>query len=264
MRRRTFWAWVILCVEISFAWGIWADESQPQPPLPLPKPIGAINDYAAALGRESREQLQALIAELRSERKVAVTILITLLDPYSDPRRLSEALWEEWKLGPERTIFLLLVREADRWRFHWKASPDLAAQLSDPMGEYHRSIQGLLEERRVGRAALQAVEYLTELLGGPKGVGPEPRFEPEDRSLRPFLGSPPFWYLLGGVAGMGVLWVLIRMVRVRLCPECGRRLSRRSAQAFGPSYARLARRGARDWVYYCQRCGYLRIRRGER
>jgi len=217
--------------------------------------MGAINDYAAALGRESRGKLQGWIDRLRRDQ-VEITLLITLLDPFSDPRMLAEAIWEEWGLGGERAILLLLVREADSWRFHYKAGRELAEQLRVyPMGEYRRHVEELLGERRVGRAALAAVKGLLDMLGGP----------PEDLSAGaagPKIASPALWYVVGGffiALLMGLIWAL----RVRLCPRCGGRL-RRDAAALGPSYARLAGRGGRERVYYCSRCGYLRVLRGGR
>lgn len=264
MCRRTLW--IAVGIQVCLAWITLAEE--PAPP-PLPKAMGAINDYAAALGRESRQQLQGWIDELKAKSKLSVFLLITLLDPYSDPPTFSQKLWESWKLGTERTILLLLVKETDHWIFHWKSSPDLALPLADLSGDSHRSIQGLLGQRRVGTAAVQAVGRLRELFVEPEA--PKPQESPEQPLPAPssprssFIGSPTFWYALGGLVGVGVIAVLVGLARVRICPRCGGRMSRRSStQSFRSSYARRTRRKTRERVYSCLRCGYQRVRRRER
>ncbi|OGF53977.1 MAG: hypothetical protein A2Z21_05155 [Candidatus Fraserbacteria bacterium RBG_16_55_9] len=244
-------------------WTILADE--PAPP-PLPKAIGAINDYAAALGRESRQQLQTWIDELRAKTKINVFLLITLLDPYSDPPTFTQVIWESWRLGTERTIFLLLAKETDHWVFHWKSSTDLALRLANPSEDYQRLIQGLLDQRRVGTAAVQAVDHLRGLFIEPELPKPQEE-QPLPSPAKPrqsFLGSSTFWYALGGLAGVGGIAGLIVLARARRCPRCGGRMSRRSTQPFGSSYAKRARRRTPERVYYCRQCGYQRVRRRER
>jgi uncharacterized membrane protein YgcG len=253
---------VVLCFTLALA-----DHSPADEP-PLPQPIGAINDYAAILGRESRQQLQSWIDELKAKREINVVLLITLIDPYSDPPALMEKIWESWKLGAEQTIFLLLVREADLWFFQAKASPDLAL----PDSEYRRSIQRLLDERRVGTAAMRAVEHLKNALLEPETPEPHPEIvdsqSPETtlpQRSPSFLGSPLFWSI---GAGFGLIASVIWWALLWLCPGCGSRLQRSTTRAFGRWGLRAGSRGnrrrAQERVYYCRRCGYSRVRRGER
>ncbi len=269
MSRGTFWlalsCSVILLIVVS-------SHAEEEAPPPLPKAMGAINDYAAVLGKESREQLQTWINELKTKSKINVVLLITLLDPYSDPPTLTQKIWEAWKLGGEPTIFLLFVREADRWAFDWKFTQDLAPRLVDLSlgGELIRSMQALLNERRVGTAAMQAVERLKATLIELETPESQPQAQ-EEPSLpapanvpRSFVGSPAFWSIVGGAAGIAVIAGLIWFALTWLCPGCGGRLSRGSTRTFGPSYSLRSRRRRGERVYYCRRCGYLRVRRGER
>jgi len=240
--------WTALIIGILLGKGLLGDEP------PLPKPIGAINDYAAALGPKSRKELDALIGRLRTEG-IEVRLLITLLDPYSDPKLLSQRLWEEWGLSSKGTVLLLFVREEDRWRFHWRASPDLAPRLSNKAAWKHReAIQALLIQRRVAQAARRAVSALSDLLGG---SGETEATAPQRGTSRLFQSR---WvgYGLGAIAAVGLMIGLIRWALVWLCPECGSRLKRESGRAFGFGYGSWVRgrRTRRNWVYYCRRCGW--------
>ncbi len=249
MSRRAFWV-----IGGMICFGLFKGLAAEEPPLP--QPIGELNDYAGILGQESRQQLQRSIDELKTQG-VKVFLLITLLDPFSDPAQLAERIWQAWKLAPERTILIVFVREADQWALWWKLTPDLASQLDySSTGEYRSSLERLLKERRVGQAVVHSIESLRGWFAPPKASEELPP------RAGPSAGSPLFWYLLAGAGGVGMIAGLIWFALVWLCPECGGRLSRRSAWAFGPG--RWARSRRRERVYYCARCGYLRIRRGER
>jgi len=258
----------VLCLLLFLSRNVGADEAT-EPPLP--QAMGAINDYAAVLGKESRQQLQSWIDELKTKAKISVFLLITLLDPYSDPPTFTDKLWKSWQLEAEGTIFLLLAREADQWVFYWRSSPDVASRLASPRGneDYGPSIQKLLGERRVGTAAMRAVEHLREKL-----IPSEPQPKPEQESptspsssrtaSSAIVGSRVFWYVFGGIAGAGLTGGMLWLAFVWLCPSCGGRLSRRSAQPIRSFYARGVRKRAGERVYYCHRCGYRRVRRRER
>jgi len=222
--------------------------------------MGAINDYAAALGPKSRQELKALIELLRAEG-VNVTLLITLLDPYSNPELLSQSIWEEWGLEAEATVLLLFVREEDRWRFHWRASPDLTSSLSSQSASSQKSaIEALLAQRRVAQAARRAVKFLSGLLTRAP-VGERSEAAAPQQEAHSWVKSRGLWYgLLGGLGGVGLVIALLRLAVIWLCPNCGSRLKRESGRSLGFAYGgwSQSRRGHKNRVYYCRRCGYLR------
>lgn len=238
--------------------------AQAQAP-PLPERMGAINDYAAALGRESRRELQAQIETLE-RRGVSVVVLITLLDPFSDPARLAEAIRQRWELS-EKSVLLLFVREGERWAFEARAEPELSSRLTAlRLGAPRQAIQALLNERRVAAAALVAVAHLTELFEPPREPS-SPETVPPARdwareTARPFWGSALFWVLAAGGGALALVGGLVWFALTWLCPRCAGRLRRRAPRPFEVR-GRSPRRGS---IYYCRRCGFTRAarRRGER
>lgn len=258
-----------------------------QPSLNLPQPLGAISDYGAQLGRSTRIQLQAQIDALRQKAGIRVYVLVTLLDPFSSPSVLAERIWEAWGLdaeeGSNKTVLLVFVREGEPWAFRWRAGSVLAPKLRSPeMQGTWEAVTALVEERKIAQAVREGVEGLRRLFLRPS---PEPELaprapspSPEQAPSRRATGKVPIWLyvVLGFSVGLGLLGGVIAYALVWLCPECGARLRRsaigaygvyglpppalRSSQAWRGRRARGVRRG---WVYYCRRCGYRRIRRGE-
>lgn len=243
---------------------------------PLPQPIGAINDYGAQLGPETRKQLQALAETLKAQADVRLVLLITLLDPFSNPAQLAAAIWDAWDLD-SRTVLLLFVREEGDWRFFVQAGSELAPTLLAPdvQGGLER-VRGLTAQRRIAQAAREALEGLAK------------RFQPSSAEKSPLAGKNqvpsgtkgppseevinwrPWPWLVGGLAGLGALGLTLWALQRRRCPRCGERLRRRGPSAGMASFrhgrSRLQTRSdRRGWVYYCRRCGYARVAsRGER
>lgn len=269
-------------------WGVGAQEgaesgSEAVEP-PLPEQIGAINDYAASLGRESRHTLRRHIEALAAEA-VEVVLLITLLDPFSDSPRMSQAIWNRWGLS-SNSLLLLFVREGDRWVFEQRTGEELPRR---PLGdEARREIRALLDDRRIASAAIRAVEGVAEAfeigtLGAeersPPGREPSGQATPgeDEGQSRAFWKRPLFWGLLGGLGGVALVWGAIRFALTWLCPRCGARMQRqtvgRRIQPLAQARPRASRGGrgraggrkrSRTLVYYyCQRCGYRRSSRGE-
>jgi len=178
-RQRDLFAFVVFgffiffLLVVAFPWG--EGLAQAEGP-PLPQPLGPISDYGAQLGPQTRRALQQLAEALQAQADVTVRLLITLLDPFSNPARLADALWEAWGLGA-RAILLLFVREAGEWAFVVRAGAELAPALLEPelQGLFER-VRRLTQQRRVARAARSAVEGLAERFlpppPPPSSIGP--------------------------------------------------------------------------------------------
>lgn len=232
---------------------------------PLPQPIGAINDYGAQLGPETRKQLQALADALKAQADVRLVLLITLLDPFSNPAQLATAIWDAWNLD-SRTVLLLFVREEGDWRFFVQAGSELAPTLLAPdVQEVLERVRGLTAQRRIAQAARKVMEGLAE------HFQPSLAERPSSTEVSPLKGQASWRpWLVGGLAGLGALGFTLWVAQRGRCPRCGERLRRREQSAGMASFrhgrSRLQTRSdRRGWVYYCRRCGYARVAsRGER
>ncbi|MFB6285554.1 MAG: TPM domain-containing protein, partial [Candidatus Bipolaricaulia bacterium] len=133
-----------------------------QEDISLPQQMGAINDYAASLGRQTREHLQSQVERLSSEANVDLAVLISLIDPFSDPARYAEAIWRQWDLGSKRSVLLVVVREAEtRWAFRVLGSSGISDQLSVlRRGEARAAIDDALADRDVAKAVRVGVDAL--------------------------------------------------------------------------------------------------------
>jgi uncharacterized membrane protein YgcG len=58
----------------------------------LPRPMGAINDYAAVLGG-ARQSLEEELQTIKENFHVQIVILATIYDPYDDPPRYAQEIW---------------------------------------------------------------------------------------------------------------------------------------------------------------------------
>ncbi|GEM_PF-2697626 len=248
--------------------GIAAED--PPPDVPLPQPLGAISDYGAQLGRSTRAQLQALIAQIEERAGVRVYVLITLLDPFGSPSALVEAIWDAWALEAQgKAVLLLFVREGEPWAFRWRSHPELGPKLRTPEAlALWAEVEALVGDRKVAQAVRTAVEGLHRALGGLPSPGPGGEGKGKEEETPPEGAGPvraiPIWvYALGG--GLGVLGLLAGAVAyalVWLCPGCGARLARNPLRPYGVWPGPTGRGGRRVWVYYCRRCGYRRVGSG--
>jgi len=73
--------------------------------------MGAINDYAVALGgKAQREPLEALVNQLSQEHQVSLIILLSERDPYSDLERYGIEVQRAWNLPQQRQVFGLFFK----------------------------------------------------------------------------------------------------------------------------------------------------------
>ena len=241
----------------------------------LPQQMGTINDYAASLGRQTRDQLQSQIDRLRTDANVNVAVLISLIDPFSDPARYAEAIWDEWELGDARTVLLVYVREGgERWAFRVRASSDVSNRLSAlRLGEARTSIDSALADRDVAEAVRIGVGALAERWApetpSPSNAAdetPTSTSETDDAPSSTVTASggegPPWWRSLwawigGGIlVGLAVLGGVVWTLLTWFCPRCGARLRKREASVM--PWQRAVRGRGRRSVYYCPRCRYER------
>ncbi len=230
---------------------IWSPALTQEPPLP--KPIGALNDYAAAIGN-SRPALESALAALQNRAGIQATILITLLDPFDDPTQLATRIIADWKIPQEKAVFALYVKETDHWAFRLWLSPDLTASFA---GKAQSSLEAQiaqdLQQRRVSQAVQETVDALVQAFMPPEPPKPPPTSTnpPRTQDANP-KRSFGLWNSLALYGGAGLLALLLLVIGVRtllysFCPRCAGRLR--------------ARHGRSHQVYYyCERCGATFVR----
>lgn len=250
--------------------GFGGDGAVAQDEPDLPQQIGAVNDYAASLGRQTREGLQTQIDRLRSEANVDVAVLISLIDPFGDPARYAESIWNEWGLGSERTVLLVYVREGgERWAFRVRASSDVSSRLSGlRLGATRTAIDDALADGDVAEAVRIAVDALAERWapGTPASSGEPGDADPSGSTSTSNSASPtdrsPWWGSVWVWIGGGALVVLIGIggliwaMLVWFCPRCGARLQKRTESS--TAWDRVGRGRSSRSVYYCPSCRYVR------
>jgi uncharacterized membrane protein YgcG len=209
----------------------------------LPRPMGAINDYAAVLGG-ARQSLEEELQTIKENFHVQIVILATIYDPYDDPPRYAQEIWGFWKLGKD-TVLLVFVKEQtkNQWAFALRLGDEVRERLSSADLERMQSgLSYLLERRRVKTAIEESVKALRAMLEGSYGQPP-----PSVSG-----GQLLVWlWVVVGLAGLGGVALGVRALLQGRCPRCGARMR---------VYHTYSRQGARIAYRSCPRCGYSRLR----
>jgi uncharacterized membrane protein YgcG len=209
----------------------------------LPRPMGAINDYAAVLGG-ARQSLEEELQTIKENFHVQIVILATIYDPYDDPPRYAQEIWGFWKLGKD-TVLLVFVKEQtkNQWAFALRLGDEVRERFSSADLERMQSgLSYLLERRRVKTAIEESVKALRAMLEGSYGQPPP--------SLSG--GRLLVWlWIVVGLAGLGGVALGVRALLQGRCPRCGARMR---------VYHTYSRQGARIAYRSCPRCGYSRLR----
>jgi uncharacterized membrane protein YgcG len=209
----------------------------------LPRPMGAINDYAAVLGG-ARQSLEEELQTIKENFHVQIVILATIYDPYDDPPRYAQEIWGFWKLGKD-TVLLVFVKEQtkNQWAFALRLGDEVRERFSSADLERMQSgLSYLLERRRVKTAIEESVKALRAMLEGSYGQPP-----PSVSG-----GWLLVWlWVVVGLAGLGGVALGVRALLQGRCPRCGARMR---------VYHTYSRQGARIAYRSCPRCGYSRLR----
>jgi uncharacterized membrane protein YgcG len=209
----------------------------------LPRPMGAINDYAAVLGG-ARQSLEEELQTIKENFHVQIVILATIYDPYDDPPRYTQEIWGFWKLGKD-TVLLVFVKEQtkNQWAFALRLGDEVRERFSSADLERMQSgLSYLLERRRVKTAIEESVKALRAMLEGSYGQPP-----PSVSG-----GQLLVWlWVVVGLAGLGGVALGVRALLQGRCPRCGARMR---------VYHTYSRQGARIAYRSCPRCGYSRLR----
>jgi uncharacterized membrane protein YgcG len=209
----------------------------------LPRPMGAINDYAAVLGG-ARQSLEEELQTIKENFHVQIVILATIYDPYDDPPRYAQEIWGFWKLGKD-TVLLVFVKEQtkNQWAFALRLGDEVRERFSSADLERMQSgLSYLLERRRVKTAIEESVKALRAMLEGSYGQPP-----PSVSG-----GQLLVWlWVVVGLAGLGGVTLGVRALLQGRCPRCGARMR---------VYHTYSRQGARIAYRSCPRCGYSRLR----
>ena len=264
--------WVVVSIVAALGWGLMAGSVVAQDEISLPQQMGAINDYAASLGRQTREHLQSQIDRLNDGANVDLAVLVSLIDPFGDSARYAEAIWSEWDMASERAVLLVYVREAEnRWVFRARASSDLSDQLSElRLGEARSAIDAALADRDVADAVRIGVDALAEKWAPAtpapadesSGTNDSPSAATTAPSASSVEGGRPWWralwvWILGGaLVVLTLLAVVIWALLTWFCPRCGSRLRKRTESPM--AWDRFGRGTKSRSVYYCPRCRYVR------
>jgi uncharacterized membrane protein YgcG len=209
----------------------------------LPRPMGAINDYAAVLGG-ARQSLEEELQTIKENFHVQIVILATIYDPYDDPPRYAQEIWGFWKLGKD-TVLLVFVKEQtkNQWAFALRLGDEVRERFSSADLERMQSgLSYLLERRRVKTAIEESVKALRAMLEGSYGQPP-----PSVSG-----GQLLVWlWVVVGLAGLGGVALGVRALLQGRCPRCGARMR---------VYHTYSRQGSRIAYRSCPRCGYSRLR----
>jgi hypothetical protein len=231
-----------LHVALALAVGSIAMAQEPEE-IVLPRPMGAINDYAAVLGG-ARQSLEEELQTIKENFHVQIIILATIYDPYDDPPRYAQEIWGFWKLGKD-TVLLVFVKEQtkNQWAFALRLGDEVRERFSSADLERMQSgLSYLLERRRVKTAIEESVKALRAMLEGSYGRPPP--------SLSG--GRLLVWlWIVVGLAGLGGVALGVRALLQGRCPRCGARMR---------VYHTYSRQGARIAYRSCPRCGYSRLR----
>jgi uncharacterized membrane protein YgcG len=231
-----------LHVALALAVGSIAMAQEPEE-IVLPRPMGAINDYAAVLGG-ARQSLEEELQTIKENFHVQIVILATIYDPYDDPPRYAQEIWGFWKLGKD-TVLLVFVKEQtkNQWAFALRLGDEVRERFSSADLERMQSgLSYLLERRRVKTAIEESVKALRAMLEGSYGQPPP--------SLSG--GRLLVWlWVVVGLAGLGGVALGVRALLQGRCPRCGARMR---------VYHTYSRQGARIAYRSCPRCGYSRLR----
>jgi uncharacterized membrane protein YgcG len=231
-----------LHVALALAVGSIAMAQEPEE-IVLPRPMGAINDYAAVLGG-ARQSLEEELQTIKENFHVQIVILATIYDPYDDPPRYAQEIWGFWKLGKD-TVLLVFVKEQtkNQWAFALRLGDEVRERFSSADLERMQSgLSYLLERRRVKTAIEESVKALRAMLEGSYGQPP-----PSVSG-----GQLLVWlWVVVGLAGLGGVALGVRALLQGRCPRCGARMR---------VYHTYSRQGARIAYRSCPRCGYSRLR----
>ena len=110
----------------------------------LPQQMGAINDYAVALGgKAQREPLEALLVQLNREHQVTLVILLSERAPYSDLERYGIEVQRAWNLPQQRQAALhQLARRAEVQKLAARGDADRHRDRAHPDDLRHRPLAG--------------------------------------------------------------------------------------------------------------------------
>jgi len=209
----------------------------------LPHQMGAINDYAAVLGG-ARQDLEEELQTIKENFHVQIVILATIYDPYDDPQRYAQGIWEFWRLG-KKAVLLVFVKEQTRneWEFALRVGDEVRGRFSlEHLERMRAGLKYLLERRRVKTAIEESVKALRAMLEGSYGQ------PPPDASG----GQLLVWlWVIVGLVGLGGVALGVRALLHGRCPRCGARMR---------VYHTSSRQGIRIAYRSCPRCGYSRLR----
>lgn len=208
----------------------------------LPRQMGAINDYAAALGG-ARAELEEQLESIKENFNVQFVILATVYDPYDNAAIYAQRIWESWKLG-KGTVLLVFVKEQteNRWVFEIRLSDDIRGRfLAEHLERMRGGLKYHLERQRIKTAIEESVRALQAMLEGSYGQ-PPPSVS----------GGGPLWiWIVLGLIGLGGIAFGVQALFRNRCPRCGARMR---------LYQTYTRQGARAAYRSCPRCGYSRLR----
>ncbi len=204
----------------------------------LPLPIGALNDYGNVLDRHGREKINNLIDDARGRYGIEVSILASWENPYDSVDRYTYAIQNYWGLAAGNTILAVFLKAESNWQIRVVSGEQVRRNYPDLAYTLQSGMSDLVEHRRVAEAMAALFSQLDREINPTRTYkGTEGRTS--NRALWIVL-------LVSGMAGA------VFFVSRRICPRCGRLLSRRTRPSTGLYQQEKV-------IYYCRHCGYTRI-----
>ncbi|MCX6094268.1 MAG: TPM domain-containing protein [Candidatus Bipolaricaulota bacterium] len=208
----------------------------------LPRPIGQLSDYGAALNSSGREEINARIAQTDRTLGVKVYILASWESPQPDVESFANAVFSAWGLGSSRSLLVVFLRTGTEWSASVVASASVRTQYGAIADSLEHRMADLILHDRVEEAMLALFDGLDEIKR-PTKIAP-----PKKTSSAGSHGLSPVVSILLVAAGTAALVILIQR---RVCPRCGFFLRASRRRGFSRT---------RGKVYSCSRCGFRRQR----
>ena len=186
-------------------------------PIKQLKPTGYVNDFAGVIDASSSESIRRICEQIDQKAKAQIAIVTVHSLDGSDIESYASDLYKAWGIGPKssnRGILILLATNDHKRRI--EVGYGLEPILPDgKVGSFGREAVPLLRQNQFGPALLLMTQRIANVIAADAGIQIEgaeaPRPPPDDVTDSPEIHLPIGAILLGGVVGLAVLALVLRV-----------------------------------------------------